>query len=130
MEILRLTLVYNADWTGLGMLRYALRMATGGQTCPLCDITHGGVREKSAWRGCVSRLGLPVDVLYRNQLKDAGVRSAVEGELPCVLAQTLNGWSQLVSAEMLSACSGSVGALQERLYAQAKEHRLTFPNPA
>lgn len=125
-EIDRLALVYDADWTALGMLRYAVNMVRG-DTCALCDITHGGVREKPAWKGCRTALGVQVDGLYRNQLRDPAIASAVGGQVPCILAHSRSGWQRLLDGAALATCSGSVGALQEALHARAKAAGLRFP---
>ena len=38
-----------------------------GDHCTLCDITHGTLREKPAFADLRCSLGVPVDVVHRNE---------------------------------------------------------------
>ncbi len=42
--------VYNADGDILGELAYVFKKAIGKTKCGLCDLTHGGVTMKDAWK--------------------------------------------------------------------------------
>ena len=50
--------VYNANGMIRGELAYWVGAKLGPTHCALCDITHGGIRERSEWVTC--RAGLPV----------------------------------------------------------------------
>ncbi|MEZ5256918.1 MAG: hypothetical protein R2705_08510 [Ilumatobacteraceae bacterium] len=83
----RLVGVYNANGTTWGELSYVVGRSLGRAHCALCDITHGKVREKSAWQECRSGLPVPFDTFHRNDQPDA-VRAATGGALPAVVAET------------------------------------------
>ncbi|MEM1413342.1 MAG: hypothetical protein AAGH15_00500 [Myxococcota bacterium] len=87
----RLVLVYAADFSLAGALRYAAeRVRRRKDPCALCDITYDGLREGDAWRACRVGMPLPVEAVYRDQLTPAMAAAAVEG-FPCVLAEAADG---------------------------------------
>lgn len=110
----RLVGVYDADHTLRGELAYWIGARLGRAHCSLCDITHGSVREKSAWRTC--RAGLPVafDTYHRDDQPD-DVRAALGGAAPAVVAQTTAGIVPLLDGVELEACGGSPERLVEAI---------------
>ncbi|PWN87271.1 hypothetical protein FA10DRAFT_289331 [Acaromyces ingoldii] len=92
----RVILVYNADGTTLGKLRYGYKKlfgqrSEGESACGNCEVTHGGLRltETDAWRDAKktmeSSMGLVVQQLHRDEL-DERMRKIVETtRLPTVL---------------------------------------------
>ena len=67
----RLIGVYDADGTLTGELRYWIGARLGRAHCSLCDITHGLVSEKSAWRECRDTLPVPFDTYHRNDMPES-----------------------------------------------------------
>jgi hypothetical protein len=107
----RLTGVYNAEGSVLGELRYLAGRATGRAHCALCDITHGALREKSAWRDARSELPLAFEAVHLDERSDAE-RAASEGRTPCVLIHTADGRIELLlGPDELDRCAGSPQAL-------------------
>lgn len=118
-----LVMVYDADGTLAGEVRYVVGHILGRAHCDLCDITHGPLRRKAAFDGLVERLPVPVEVLHRDQ-QDATLRAFTEGRLACVVARTGSRLEVLVTREELAACAGSVeslGALLEERLATRTE---------
>lgn len=107
-------MVYDADGGLVGEARYVVGHLLGRTECALCDITHGPVRRKADFDALVEQLGLPVEVVHRNE-QDAAVASVIAGHLPCVAARQAGEWSVLLDADELRACAGDVGRLGERL---------------
>jgi len=115
--VVALTGVYHADGSLVGELRYWVGARLGRTHCALCDITHGSVREKQAWRARRERLGAPFDAVHLDERSPAQ-RAASEGRTPCVLAQTADGRVELLlgTAE-LEACGGDPQALADAIRA-------------
>lgn len=110
----RLAMVYDADGGLVGEARYVVGHLLGRAECALCDITHGPVRRKADFDALVDGLGVPVDVVHRNEQEPA-VEAVTAGRLPCVTARQDGAWSVLLDAEALEACAGDVGRLGDRL---------------
>jgi hypothetical protein len=51
--------VYHAEGSLLGELRYVWGKLRGTAHCALCDITHGRLSEKSAFKSLRERLPVP-----------------------------------------------------------------------
>ncbi len=104
MQVRKLILVYNADWSVLGGLQYAAhRLKTGEDPCALCELTYDGVQENKDWRQCKLSFGVPVEGVYRNKLS-AAMERACAGHFPCVLAQTEHQFFRVLGEESFRAC--------------------------
>lgn len=126
-QIRRLVGVYDADHTLLGELSYFVKARLGAAHCALCDITHGLVREKSAWRTCRAGLGIPFDTFHRDD-RPAEVRDASGGAAPVVLAETtVAGLVVLLGPADLDRCGGSIDAMLDALGDAAARHGLAWP---
>ena len=110
----RLIGVYDADGGLAGELRYVVGRALGRAHCALCDVTHGAVRERPAFRRCVEGFGVPFDLLHRDE---AGPELRSAG-LPVVVARTDDGGVvPLLGPAALEACAGDVDAFEGALRA-------------
>ena len=118
-----IVLVYNADWSLRGGVEYLGELLRGTNSCALCDITHTTVFEKSRWKSCSANLGVPVEVLYRNQL-DAGLTEAVNGDYPAVLARTDQGYVKLLGRAQLESCDKDPEKLFDLLQRSRAEQGL------
>ena len=108
--VLRLIGVYNAEGTLRGELAYVIGARLGRAHCSLCDITHGALREKSAWKSCRAGLPVPFDTYHCNDQPDV-VRVATGDTAPVVVAETPHGVVCLVGPAELDQCAGSIEAL-------------------
>src|SRR3954451_5509150 len=88
--IVRLTSVYNAKGSLLGELRYAVGRRLGRTHCALCDITHGRVRETTAWRRARRQLTEPFTAVHLDE-RDQHERDASDARTPSMLAHTDDG---------------------------------------
>ena len=98
--VTRLTGVYHAEGSLLGELRYVVGSRLGRTHCALCDITHGRLREKAAWREARDRLPVPFTAVHLDE-RDEAERAASEGRTPCVLAHTPDGIHVLLDSAAL-----------------------------
>jgi hypothetical protein len=106
-----LTGVYHAEGSLLGELRYLVGSRIGRAHCGLCDITHGALREKPAWREARDRMGVPFRAVHLDE-RTPEERAASEGRTPCVLAHDDDGTVRvLVGRDELEACEGDPEAL-------------------
>lgn len=101
--------VYDADGSLIGELRYLVGARLGHRHCSLCDITHGALREKSAWRASRARLPVPVRMVHRDE-RDDDVRHATP-VTPAVVARTGDGVVPLLGPDELEACAADPDAL-------------------
>ena len=108
--ITELTGVYHADGTVIGELRYWIGARLGRAHCALCDITHGSVREKAAWREVRGQLPVPFRAVHLDE-RSAAEAAASEGRTPCVLAHTEAGVELLLGPAELDACAGDPARL-------------------
>ena len=118
-RIVRLVGVYDADGTALGELSYFVKARLGKAHCALCDITHGAVRERAAWRACRETLPVPFDAVHRDEQPTA-VAAAGGGALPLVAAELDDGGVVvLLRPDDLRRCEGSPQRLVEAAVAAA-----------
>ena len=118
MTVKRLVGVYRADGGLWGELRYLADHYLRGESCTLCDITHGSLRRKPEWDRAVADLDMPIDLRHLNEL-DPGLRAFVGDGAAMVVADTDEGFVTLLTNEDLAGVHGDVPAfmalLQQRL---------------
>lgn len=118
MDITRLVGVYRADGGLRGELRYLAGHYLRGQSCSLCEITHGRLRRKSAWDEAVACLEIPFDLRHLNEL-DPDLRAYVGDDAAMVVAVTPTGYVTLLTNAELTEMGGDVSSfmrlLQERI---------------
>ena len=119
--MIRLAMIYDADGGLVGEARYVVGHLLGRAECALCDIAHGTFRRKEAFDAVLTSVGIPTDVVHRNE-QDPALAQASAAHLPCVMAQTTDGWTLLLDKAALEACEGDVrpfeAALTEALAAR------------
>ena len=125
-SIQELVLVFNADSGRLNAWLDSARKLLGVGECSLCDITHGLAGEKQDWAACRSDLGVPVDALHRDELSEP-LLHAVDGQFPCVVARTDEGYERLLGPDVLARCRGSVADFRGRLLTHAAMQDLALP---
>ena len=109
-RIIGLVGVYDADSTLRGELTYWIGARLGRRHCSLCEITHGSIRQRPAWKQCQAGLPLPFDTFHRND-QPASIRAATYDQAPVVVAVTDDGSVLLLSPAELAACDGSIELL-------------------
>lgn len=107
--------IYDADFTVLGEIAYAIGKVTGTKSCSLCDISHGlNPLGKKNWRSyCETRP--EIEWIHRNDL-DEDIRAALICNLPCVVAKdSLGCCHTLINDEELQACAGDITQFDAKL---------------
>ncbi len=100
--------VYHADGGPVGEAKYVIGKLFGTAHCSLCDITHSPMRRKPDWDAMVARLGLPVDLLHRNEAP-ADIAAEVRSHgTPLLLARTRGSLIALLSPSRINTLGGSV----------------------
>ncbi len=79
----RVLLVYDADHGLAATLVDVVKKALGREDCALCEITHGAVGKREAWRRCEAALPVPVVGMHRDEVPAHWLLPP----LPCVVAQ-------------------------------------------
>lgn len=110
----RLIGVYDVNGGLLGELAYLTGRLLGVAHCALCEITHGALREKPAFRATRGGLGVPLDTIHRDE-QPAGLRAVTAGGTPCVVGETAHGYELLLGRSDLEACRGDVSCLEDAL---------------
>jgi hypothetical protein len=125
--ITRLYFVYNANSGTLAAIVDSAKKLLSINGCPLCSLTHSLAGERTDWKTCRDSIGVPVDYVHRDELT-AGMRTSIGNEpLPCVLAQTREGLTLLLTGDTIRRCNGSIADLRGRLSVHAAMRNLAFP---
>jgi hypothetical protein len=109
-RIERVVGVYDADGTLFGELAYVVGHLLGRRSCALCDITHGGVRRRPAFDEAAASLGVPFDLLHRDERSPA-LAALTDDALPCVVAEGEGEQVVLLDRVALAACGKDPVAL-------------------
>lgn len=111
----RILAIYDADFTVLGELTYAIGKLSGTRSCALCDISHGlNPLGRRHWRGyCKTRP--EVEWLHRNDLSSEDL-GKLPCELPCVvLLEPTGAFTALLDKDALTSCNGDLTTFDQRL---------------
>lgn len=122
----RLVGVYDADGGLAGEARYVIGHLLGRLECALCDITHGPLRRKRAFDDLRARLGVPFELVHRNE-RSLEVAAATQGALPCVVASAGGKVVEVLGADDLRACGGEVAEFERLLRAALDARALQLP---
>lgn len=114
MTVQRLVGVYRADGGLWGELRYLADHYLRGESCTLCEITHGSLRRKPEWDRAVANLDVPIDLRHLNEL-DPGLRAHVGDDAAMVVADTTTGFVTLLTNADLAGVHGDVPAFMALL---------------
>jgi hypothetical protein len=123
-RIERLVGVYDADGTLFGELAYVVGHLLGRRSCALCDITHGGLRRRPEFDEAAAALGIPFELLHRDE-RSPEVVALTEGALPCVVAEGDGERIVLVDRAGLAACGKDPVALVDVIRSAAASRHLT-----
>ena len=73
-------------------------------SCRLCQLTHGGLGSRKAWKEFLKNCDRPVVFLYRDAFESIRLREGLPAwRLPIVLESKIEGINVLLSAEQLEA---------------------------
>lgn len=122
----RLVFVFDADSGALSAFFDSAKKALRLGGCALCSITHGLTGERSEWRECRDELGVRVEYVHRDEIWP-DLTAALNGELPCVVAEAGGELVQLMDREALERCQGSVADFRGRMAYFASARRLVLP---
>ena len=122
-----LTGVYHADGSLIGELRYLAGKFMGTTHCGLCDITHRGVRLRTAFKDSRDRWSVPFHLVHLDERTDE-VAEFTGGRTPCVVAHTSQGLIMLLDSTALDACSSDVAVFQRRLDEAIDTHSIRIPS--
>ena len=115
--------IYHADGSILGELRYLFGKWRGTAHCSLCDISHGGLREKPEFRRLRAELPVPLQTLHLDEITD-DLRRASQDKTPCVVGRTSEGWEIVLDSQALENFEHSVSkferALRQKLSPQSR----------
>ena len=126
LRIIGLVGVYDADSTLRGELTYWIGARLGRRHCSLCEITHGLVRQRSAWKQCQAGLPVPFETFHRNDQPEP-IRAITQDQAPVVVAVTDATSVLLLSPEELEACNGSIDILVAAIRHAADRLNLFWP---
>jgi len=115
----RLTGVYDANGTLRGELSYWIGARLGRRHCALCDVTHGSVREKPAWRAACAGLAVPMTTVHLDE-RTPEVAAATAGTVPAIVAHTNTGVHVLVGPADIGRADGDPARLVEIIEAAAR----------
>ena len=108
----RLIGVYHANGGLIGELTYVMGKLMGTTHCALCDVTHGMVRMKPEFRGCMDRW--PITLLHLNEQWPALARFT-DGHTPCVVMELDGHFSWVASQAELDSMAGNVDLFAEKV---------------
>jgi len=117
--------VYDADGGLAGELRYVVGHLLGRLECALCDITHGPLRRKQDFDELRERLGVPFDLVHRNE-RSPEVEAATGDALPCVVAVHDGAVTSVMGRAELAKCDGDVARFGTALLVAIVAHGLSI----
>ncbi|HUF53145.1 MAG TPA: hypothetical protein VMR52_05140 [Dehalococcoidia bacterium] len=116
MPVEKVFLVWNADKGLVANIRYTLTKLRGEAECALCDLTHGWLMETPRWKACKREMDVPIEGLYRDRLSQEQA-GAVDGELPCVIAEAGGAFVKLLGSDDIKRAQGDIDHFAEHLCA-------------
>ena len=125
-KVICLAGVYDADGGFTGEARYVVGHLLGRLQCALCDITHGPVRRKKDFDALRDRLGVPFNVVHRNE-RSPDIAELTGDRLPCVVAVTADRRVVVMDRDALAACGGEVEQFARALLAAITDAGLVIP---
>ncbi|KAK4532716.1 hypothetical protein CCYA_CCYA13G3573 [Cyanidiococcus yangmingshanensis] len=127
--LVEILVIYDADSTLAGEVRYFLRKVLFHNYCAACVITHGKRCEKPEWTALKSgQHDWGANVRLRNVHRDEielEARNVAGAHLPCVLGKLMNGaYLLLLTRQELELCQGHVSSFRLRLSETLVHHGL------
>jgi hypothetical protein len=123
-QVERLIGVYDADGSVRGELTYLVGHLIGTRSCALCDISHGRLRRRPSFDEAIAGLGVPFDLVHRDERPADLVDLAVP--LPYVVARVDGGTVLLLGRDDLVACAGDPELFVTRIRSSIADAGLRF----
>jgi len=101
----KLIFVYNADSGKLNALMDSLQKVVNpsSYSCKLCELTHGAMEEKKAWKNFRENLDLETEFFHKNEFQKLfASKFGHKFEFPIILAQTDKGLEVFLSKNEFS----------------------------
>lgn len=117
--------VYDADGGLVGESRYVIGKVLGRAHCALCDITHSPVRRKREWDRLLAELGVPLEVVHRNEQDEQTAEQTRASGLPVVVGFSGAGAEVLIGPQELMGLDGSVARFAKLLGARLRVEPMT-----
>jgi len=109
--------VYDAKGSFSGELAYWFGARLGRRHCALCDITHGLVKSKAAWRRRLDDLPVEFTAVHLDE-REPAVTEASRGHEPCVVAIRKDGSAEVeITNDQLEALQGDPDRFADLLIA-------------
>ena len=126
-QVHELYVIYDADGTITGEIIYITKKLLGLAHCAACEITHGRRREKPEFTELkMEGWAVPLRNIHRDEM-DAGLKRAVNGVLPCVVARTDYRDVVLLGPSELESCRGEVLCFQKIVNEALRKYGLRTP---
>ncbi|BAX95753.1 hypothetical protein MSTE_00410 [Mycobacteroides stephanolepidis] len=125
-EIVGFVGVYNGDGGVRGELAWVLGKLRGTASCALCDITHRGIRSNPEWKDLACTLGVPIDLVHRNE-RSIEIERLTGDLTPAVVAQTTDGDYVVMGPEDFTGASGDAVAFVRTLRQACMDRDLVWP---
>ncbi|BBX75252.1 hypothetical protein H7H78_12645 [Mycobacterium shinjukuense] len=125
-EVVRFIGVFNGDGGLWGELAYLFGKLRGTTSCALCDITHRGWRGNPEWQHLTCALGVPFDLVHRNE-RSPDVARLTADRTPAVVAQTHGGHHVVMGPEDFAGVSGDAQEFIRALRRGCINHDVAWP---
>lgn len=125
-EVLRFIGVFNGDGGVRGELTYVLGKLRGTTSCALCDISHRGLRSNPKWKDMACTLGVPFDLVHRNE-RSAEVARLTGDLTPAVVAQTSGGHQVVMGPEDFAGVAGDAQEFIRALRQACIDNDVAWP---
>jgi hypothetical protein len=97
----------------------------GRRSCALCDITHGRVKRRPEFDEASATLGVPFDLLHRDE-RSSALATLTDAALPCVVAEGDGKQVVLVDRVALAGCGKDPTALVDAIRSAAASAGLVL----
>jgi hypothetical protein len=125
-EVHRFIGVFHGDGGVRGELAYALGKLRGTTSCALCEISHRGFRTNPEWTDVTCAVGVPFDLVHRNE-RSPEVVGLTREHTPAVVAQTDSGYRIMMGPEDFAGVSGDAQEFIAALYRACVDNHVAWP---
>lgn len=125
-EVVRFIGIFNGDAGVRGELAYVFGKLRGSTSCALCDITHRGLRTNPGWKDVICAVGVPFDLVHRNE-RIADVARLTGDQTPAVVAATADDHRIVMGPKDFAGVSGDAGKFIHALRQACIDNHLALP---
>lgn len=124
--VLRFIGVFNGDAGVRGELAYVFGKLRGSTSCALCDISHRGLRANPGWKDVTCAVGVPFDLVHRNE-RVADVARVTGDQTPAVVAETADAYRIVMGPRDFAGVSGDAAEFIRVLRQSCIDNDLAWP---